>query len=113
MPPLGDIDKYKHVIVDKYPSLENVWFFIDKLKLLLEWPKNGRIQSTFYNGSTHYHCVTNIFSLYSNWSDYSMLNQQCCNIYHFIVAEEEASVKASSVVEVVLAAPAEAGRLLL
>jgi hypothetical protein len=36
LPPLGDIDKYKHVIVVKYPSLENVWFVVDRSELILE-----------------------------------------------------------------------------
>ena len=43
MPPLGDIDEYKRVVVEMYPSLEDVWFVVDGLKLLLEQPRNGRI----------------------------------------------------------------------
>ncbi len=36
MPFLGHIDEYKCVVVEMYPSLENVWFVVDGLKLLLE-----------------------------------------------------------------------------
>jgi hypothetical protein len=50
MPPLGDINEYKRVIVDKYPSLEGVWFVVDGLKLMLEQARNGSIQSTVYKG---------------------------------------------------------------
>jgi len=29
MPPLEDINDFKHVVVDKYPSLEDVCFVVD------------------------------------------------------------------------------------
>ncbi len=66
MPPLGDINEYKRVIVDKYPSLEGVWFVVDGLKLMLEQARNGSIQSTVYKGWIDDHYVTNIFVFSSN-----------------------------------------------
>jgi hypothetical protein len=58
MPPLGDINEYTRVIVDKYPSLEGVWFVVDGLKLMLEQARNCSIQSTVYKGRIDDHYVT-------------------------------------------------------
>jgi hypothetical protein len=61
MPSLAEIEQYKRIVSKQYPSLEDVWFVMDGLKLLLEKPGFHRIQSCFYNGWLHDHFVGNIF----------------------------------------------------
>jgi hypothetical protein len=38
MPSLDEIKQFKSIIIDRYPSLEDVWCVMDGLKLLLETP---------------------------------------------------------------------------
>ena len=88
MPPLGDIDEYKCVVVGMYPSLVDVWYVVDGLKLLLEQPRNGRIQSCFYNGWTHDHYVTNIFAFAPNGQIIACSINNPGNVHDSQVAEQ-------------------------
>jgi hypothetical protein len=74
MPSHGNISELKHVIINKYPSLEDVWFAVDGLKQTLEQIRNGRIQACFYNGWTHDHYFTNIFVFAPNGQIVAWLN---------------------------------------
>ena len=41
---------FKEIIKKKYPWLENTYCVMDGLKVLLQKPENGRIQTRYYNG---------------------------------------------------------------
>jgi len=88
MPPLDDINEFKRVIIDKYPSLEDVWFVVDGLKLTLERPRHGRIQSCFYNGWTHDHYVTNVFVFAPNGQIIACSINNPDNVHDSQVAEQ-------------------------
>jgi hypothetical protein len=43
MPSLDEIKEFKQIVVSQYPSLQDVWFVVDGLKLTLEHPRSGNI----------------------------------------------------------------------
>ena len=61
MPSLDEIEQFKSIVIDRYPSLEDAWCVMDGVKLLLETSGSNRIQECFYNGWTHDHYVSNVF----------------------------------------------------
>jgi hypothetical protein len=61
MPSLGEIEEFKRIIVDRYPTLVDVFYVMDGLKLPLEASGRYRMQECFYNGWTHDHYVSNVF----------------------------------------------------
>ena len=60
MPSLGDIDICKSRVVQKYPTLVDVWFTMDGLKLPIEKATDFEIQQKFYNGWAHGHYIGNV-----------------------------------------------------
>lgn len=60
MPSLGDIDFCKSRVVEKYPTLVDVWFTMDGLKLPIEKPTDFEMQQRFYNGWVHGHYIGNV-----------------------------------------------------
>jgi hypothetical protein len=62
MPSIEEIRDYQEIVRRLYPSLNGVWFVMDKLKLYLQQCGVGPIQACFYSGWQHYHYVSNIFA---------------------------------------------------
>jgi len=60
MPSLGDIEFCKTVVLQKYPTLVDVWFTMDGLKLPIERASDFEVQQRYYNGWVHGHYVGNV-----------------------------------------------------
>jgi hypothetical protein len=61
MPSLEEIEQFKSIIINRYPSLVDVWCTMDGVKLLLETSGSYQIQECFFHGWTHDHYVSNVF----------------------------------------------------
>jgi DDE superfamily endonuclease len=55
------VEQYKEMIRNSHPSLHNVYCVGDGLKLNIQQPYDNDMQSCFYNGWYHSHCISNLF----------------------------------------------------
>jgi hypothetical protein len=62
MPPLGDIREYQRIVESRFPTLTDVWFVLDGLRIILQEPVIGEIQSKYFSGHKKNHNVNNIFT---------------------------------------------------
>jgi len=61
MPSEEDIREYQVIVAERFPTLDGVWFVMDGLRLSLQKPNVGEIQSKFYTGWKKDHTVNNVF----------------------------------------------------
>lgn len=61
MPSLGDIRIFQDIINSRYPTLQDVWFVMDGLKITIEAADDYSSQLLFYNAWQHGHFITNLF----------------------------------------------------
>jgi len=61
MPSLEDIREYQNIVAQRFPTLDGVWFVMDGLRLSIQKPNVGPIQSKFYSGWKKEHTVNNVF----------------------------------------------------
>ena len=62
MPEVSAVNEFKNVIRAKHPSLKNVYYVADGLKVRLKMSGNFTTQNNYYNGWQHDHYVGNIFT---------------------------------------------------
>jgi len=61
MPSLGDIRIFQEIITSRYPTLQDVWFVMDGLKMAIGAADDYSSQLLFYNHWQHGHFITNLF----------------------------------------------------
>jgi DDE superfamily endonuclease len=62
MPDDETVRYYQHLINQRHMFLDDVYCFVDRLKLRLEKPGSETVQNAFYNGWMHSHYVGNLFA---------------------------------------------------